>query len=227
MQYLNLLGILVVIVGFALKLDSFLIIIVATAVTAIIANIDIVTLLETCGSVFVANRSMLIFIIVMLATGTLERNGLKQAAANLISKIKGATPGALIGAYGVIRAIFGAFNVGIGGIAGFVRPVLIPMTEGAIESKGEEVNPEHLEQVKGMASGIENISWFFCQVLVVGGSGALLVQSTLKGLGYEVALIDLALVEIPVAVVGVGFACAYYFLKDKKLMKKYYNKGGK
>lgn len=227
MQYLNLLGILVVIVGFALKLDSFLIIIVATAVTAIIANIDLVSLLQTCGSVFVANRSMLIFIVVMLATGTLERNGLKQAAANLISKIKGATPGALIGAYGVIRAIFGAFNVGIGGIAGFVRPVLIPMTEGAIESKGDEVNEEHLEQVKGMASGIENISWFFCQVLVVGGSGGLLVQSTLKGLGYDVALIDLVIVEIPIAVVAVGFACIYYFLKDKKLIKKYYNKGGK
>ena len=91
MELLKLLGIVIVIAGFALKLDSILVILVAAVVTALVGGLGPVTLLETLGSTFVANRSMAIFIIVMLVTGTLERNGLREAAAALIGKFKGAS----------------------------------------------------------------------------------------------------------------------------------------
>lgn len=225
MEYIKLLGILIVILGFALKLDSILIIVAAAFTTAIVSGVDITTLVETFGESFVNNRSMTIFILVMLVTGTMERNGLREASSALIGKIKGASAGIVIGAYGIIRGIFGAFNVGIGGVAGFIRPVLIPMATGTVEAKGEKVNPQHLEQIKAMSAGIENISWFFCQVLFVGGSGALLVQGTLANLGYDVKLIDLAAVEIPVAIAGVAVGVVYYWLRDRRLNKKYYGKG--
>lgn len=226
MEYLKLLGILVVIIGFALKLDNILIIVIAALVTAVVGGIDPVALLELVGSTFTANRSMLIFVVVMLATGTLERDGMKQAAGKLISKIKGATPGAVINTYGVLRAFFGAFNVGLGGVAGFIRPVVIPMCEGSITTKGYTPNPEHMDKVKGMAGGIENITWFFAQVLVVGGSGGLLVQGTLAGLGYEVDLVQLALVEVPVCIIAVLVTVVYYTIIDRQMMKKYYGKQG-
>lgn len=222
MELIKLLGIVIVILGFALKKEPILIIVCAALVTAVVGKLGPIGLLETFGSVFVANRTMTIFIIVMLVTGTMERNGLKEAASNLISKVKGATPGSIVGTYGIIRGAFGAFNVGIGGIAGFVRPVLMPMATGAIEVKGKTPDEDHIEVVKGMAAGIENISWFFCQVLFVGGSGGLLVQSTLAGLGYEVKLLDLAKVEVPVAIFAVAVGVVYYYLKDKRLIKKYY-----
>ena len=227
MELIKLLGILIVIIGFALKKDSILIILCAAIVTAIVGGLGATGLLETFGKSFVANRSMCIFILIMLVTGTLERNGLKEAAANLIGRIKNASAGMVIGAYGVMRGIFAAFNVSFGGVAGFVRPIIIPMTIGAIEAKGNEVNEDHLENIKGMASGMENITWFFFQVLFVGGAGGLLVQSTLASLGYEVELIDLAKVEIPVALVALLVAVVYYFLKDRKLAKKYYTNKAK
>ena len=130
----------------------------------------------------------------------------------------------VIGIYGIIRGVFGAFNVGIGGVAGFIRPVLIPMAVGTVETKGEKINDQHLEKIKAMSAGIENISWFFCQVLFVGGSGALLVQGTLANLGYDAPLIRLAAVEIPVAVVGIAVGVIYYWLTDRRLNKKYYGK---
>lgn len=222
MELIKLLGILIVIVGFALKKDSILIILSAAIVTAFVGGLGVTGLLETLGKTFVANRSMAIFILIMLVTGTLERNGLKEAAAKLIGSIKGASSGMVIGAYGIMRGIFGAFNVSFGGVAGFVRPIIMPMATGAIEASGKEVNEEHVEEIKGMASGMENISWFFCQVLFVGGAGGLLVQSTLASLGYKVELIDLVKVEIPVAIVAVAVTIVYYYLKDKKLSKKYY-----
>lgn len=222
MEYLKLLGVVIVIVGFALKLDNILIIFVAGAVTAIVGGIDLVTLLQLCGTTFVSNRSMLIFIVIMLATGTLERNGLKRAAGDLIRKFKGSTPGAVVSIYTVLRAIVGAFNVGFGGAAGFIRPVVVPMCEGSIEAKGYTPNEEHMEIVKGMSTGADNIAWFFAQVLVVGGSGAVLVQSTLDSLGYQVEFINLVIVEVPVCIIAVIVACVYYTLKDNKNMKKYY-----
>ena len=163
-----------------------------------------------------------IFIIVMLVTGTLERNGLREAAAALIGKFKGATSGLVIGIYGVMRSIFAAFNVGFGGVAGFVRPVIMPMAEGAIVAQGYEPNEEHVEELKGMASGMENITWFFGQVLFVGGSGGLLVQSTLAGLGIEVELAQLAAIEIPVCIIATVVAIVFYVIKDRKMIQKYY-----
>lgn len=222
MELLKLLGIVIVIAGFALKLDSILVILVAAVVTAIVGGLGPVTLLETLGSTFVANRSMAIFIIVMLVTGTLERNGLREAAAALIGKFKGATSGLVIGLYGIMRSIFAAFNVGFGGVAGFVRPVIMPMAEGAIVAQGYEPNEEHLEELKGMAAGMENITWFFGQVLFVGGSGGLLVQSTLAGLGIEVELAPMAAIEIPVCVIATIIAIVFYLIKDRKMVKKYY-----
>lgn len=222
MEYAKLLGILIVIIGFALKMDSILIIMLSAVVTAFVGGLGITGLLETLGTSFVSNRSMAIFILIMLVTGTLERNGLKEAAANLIGKMKSASAGMVIGAYGIMRSIFAAFNVSFGGVAGFVRPIIMPMATGAVEAQGKKIHEDYLEDIKGMASGMENIAWFFCQVLFVGGSGALLVQSTLASLGYKVELIDLAKIEIPVAIVAVAVAIIYYFIKDRNLIKKYY-----
>ena len=222
MEYLKLLGILIVIVGFALKKDPILIIVCSAIVTAIVGNMGVKGLLETMGTSFVANRSMAVFILVLLVTGTLERNGLKESAARLIGKMKRASAGAVIGAYGAMRVIFAAFNVGFGGVAGFVRPVIMPMAVGAVETDGKKADEEHVEKIKGMAAGMENITWFFGQVLFVGGAGGLLVQSTLKSLGYPVELIDLAKVEIPVAIVATVITIIYYNVMDKKMCKKYY-----
>ena len=220
MELLKLLGILIVVIGFVLKLDSILIIMIAAIVTALVAGMDPVTFLETLGSSFVANRSMCVFVMVMVVTGTLERNGLKQAAANLMMKFKNASAGVVLAIYGVFRLVFAAFNVSFGGVAGFVRPIVMPMATAAAKKNGKKISGKYEENLKGMASGMENIAWFFGQVLFVGTSGMILVQSTLAGLGYNVELVDLMKVQIPVAIIAVAVAIVYYYLKDKQLSRK-------
>lgn len=220
MELLKLLGILIVVIGFVLKLDSILIIMIAAIVTALVAGMDPVTFLETLGSSFVANRSMCVFVMVMVVTGTLERNGLKQSAANLMMKFKNASAGVVLAIYGVFRLVFAAFNVSFGGVAGFVRPIVLPMATAAAKKNGKKISEKYEENLKGMASGMENIAWFFGQVLFVGTSGMILVQSTLAGLGYNVELVDLMKVQIPVAIIAVAVAIVYYYLKDKQLSRK-------
>jgi uncharacterized membrane protein len=219
---IKLIGVLIVIVGFALNLNNIAIILVAGFVTGLVGGMDLIKILETIGSSFVANRGMAIFIIIMLVTGTLERNGLREMAAKLIAKIKNATAGMVIAAYGVLRLILAAFNVSLGGTAGFVRPVVMPMAIGAVETKHGQANEKHVEELKGMSSGMENTTWFFGQVLFIGGGGALLVQSTLKNLGYETDLAELAKVEVPVAIFALIVASIIYYLKDRHLDKTLY-----
>ena len=213
MEFIKLLGILIIIIGFALKKDAILIILASAIVTALVGGLGISGLLTTLGESFVNNRSIGIFIIIIFVTSTLEKNGLKEVAKSLISKLKNVSSGIIIAIYGIMRGFFAALNVQFGGVAGFV---------GAIESKGKVPNEEHVEQLKGMCSGMENIANFFCNVVFIGSPGALLVQSALKDLGYNVDLVSLAKVEIPIAIFALIIGIAYYYFKDKNLFKKYY-----
>lgn len=219
-ELIKLLGIVIVVAGFALKLDSILIIMVAAVATAVVGGMDPVAFLDTLGESFVSNRSMCIFIMTFVITGTLERSGLRQAAAALIRKLKNASAGMIVSAYGVVRVLFAAFNVNFGGVAGFIRPVVMPMEQAAVERDGKKIDEKHLEELKGVSAGIDNVAWFFGQVLFIGGSGGLLVQGTLAGLGYDVSLADLAAVQVPVAVLAMLAAIVYYNLIDRRLMKR-------
>lgn len=220
MEYIKLVGIVIVILGFALKLNSIFIIISACIITAWVSGMDIITFLETLGNSFVSNRSMCTFIIVMLVTGTLERNGLKKAASTLMGKMKNASAGIVLGVYGVFRMLFAAFNVEFGGVAGFVRPIVLPMANAAAEKENNKISEKHREELKGMSAAMENIAMFFGQVLFVGGSGMLLVQGTFKDLGYDVSLVDLAKTQIPVALMALCVTITYYMLKNKKIEKQ-------
>ena len=62
---IEIIGILIVVIGFVLKLDSILIIMIAAIVTALVAGMDPVTFLETLGSSIVANRIMCVFVMVI------------------------------------------------------------------------------------------------------------------------------------------------------------------
>lgn len=220
MELLKLLGIVIVVVGFILKMDSILIVMVSAIVTGLVAGMDPITFLETLGSSFIADRSMCVFVIVLMVTGTLERNGLKEEASKFIQKFKNASAGIVIGIYGVFRMIFAAFNVNFGGVASFVRPIVLPMAMAAAQKDGKKIDENYIENLKGMASGMENVAWFFGQVLFVGTAGMILVQTTLAQVGYKVSLVDLMKVQIPVALIALAVSCIYYYLKDKKLAKE-------
>lgn len=218
---IKLIGVLIVIIGFALRFNSIGIVIIAGFITSLVAGMSIPEFLTLLGKTFVGTRYMAMFIMIIPVIGVLERNGMKQSAAKAIGKIKNATPGKVIAAYAVFRTIFAAFNVSFGGVAGFVRPVVYPMAVGAIEETGNEVSEKDDEDIKGMCGAIENVTWFFGQVLFVAGAGVLLVKGTLDPLGYEVIPIDSVKAELPVAIVAVVVACTLFLIKDKKIMKNY------
>ena len=219
---LSLLGVAVVIIGFAIKLEPIAIISSSAIVTALCGNIGAEDFLTTVGTTFVANRNQLITIILMILTGTLEKNGLKEAGTALIRRAKGLTTSVLMAIWGVLDELFIIFKIPIGGIPSYVRPILMPMTLGIIEAKGHKVAPEHEETMKALYGKSNNMGNFFGQCLFAANSSVLLIQSTLASIGTEVDVMQIVKVQIPVAIFAMAVGAAQTLIVDRRMIKKYY-----
>ena len=90
---MQLIGILVIVVGFILKLDTIAVVLSAGVITGLLGGMSIVDILDTLGSTFTTQRSMALFLLILPIIGLCERYGLKERATYLIQKIKGMSAG--------------------------------------------------------------------------------------------------------------------------------------
>ena len=59
MEVIKLIGVLIVIVGFILKLDTLAVVVVAGLATGLVAGMSPMKILETLGTAFITNRTAL------------------------------------------------------------------------------------------------------------------------------------------------------------------------
>ena len=219
---MQLIGILIIVVGFVLKLDVLAVVLASGITTGLVAGLDIMQILTILGESFISNRLMSVFLIMFPIIAIIERYGLKERAGYLISNIKNASAGKVISIYMIIRSIAGAFNVRIGGHVQFIRPLILPMSDAAAEKyKGEKLNEKEEEKLKGLNAAVENFGNFFSQNCFALASGVLLMQGTLAENGYEVDLGDIALASVPIMIIAVILTFIKAYLFDKSI------KGGK
>ncbi len=220
MEYLTLLGVAIIVVGFILKLDVLAVVLVSGITTGLIAGIDIAEILAILGESFVKNRLMSIFLIMLPIIAIIERYGLKERAATVIGGIKNASAGVVLSLYMIIRSLASAFNVRIGGVVQFVRPLVLPMAQGAASASiKNELTEAQDEELKGLSAATENLGNFFAQLCFPASSGVVLIQGTLVGLGYDVTLQSIAFSAIPVAIITVILVFIRVRLYDMKLKK--------
>ena len=219
MEYLKVIGIVIIVLGFALKFDVLATVLLAGLVTGIVAGMDIPHILSILGESFVSNRLMSIFLIIFPVIAIIERYGLKERAAYLIGKIKNASAGKVLAIYMLVRTAASAFNVRIGGHVQFVRPLILPMSEAAAKvSKQSDLSENEVEELKGHAAAVENFGNFFAQNCFAAASGVVLIQGTLS-MYKEVTLPSIAMASIPVMVITVAFTFVQVFLFDRKVKK--------
>lgn len=215
-----LIGILIVIVGFALKLNTIAVVVTAGIATGLVADMSIAEILKTLGETFVTNRHMSLFILTLPVIGMCERYGLKEKAIDLIKKVKGLSTGKLLSLYLVIREGAAAASVRLGGHAQFIRPLINPMAQGAAINEYGEVDEESEDKIKAAAAAMENYGNFFGQNVFLANSGVLLIASTLEGLGFSVDTLQIAKASIPIALIALvlGFIQNYHL--DKTLKRR-------
>ncbi|MFH5835208.1 DUF969 domain-containing protein [Proteiniclasticum sp. C24MP] len=218
MEALKLIGVLVVVLGFAFKKDTIATVVVAGVVTGLVAGMTPMEILEVLGNSFITQRTATLFVLTLPVIGISERYGLKDKAVDFIGSIKGATTGKVLSIYQAIRAAAAAFSVRLGGHPQFIRPLVNPMAQAAAIAKYGKFDTKTEDQIKGAAAASENYGNFFAQNAFMGASGTLLIVSTMAEQGYtEVTALNIALWSIPVAVISVILGVIKNYLLDKKL----------
>ncbi|MBD7913963.1 DUF969 domain-containing protein [Clostridium sp. Sa3CUN1] len=216
-----LIGILIIIVGFALKFNTIAVVIVSGIVTGLIADMSISEILKTLGETFVQKREMSLFLLTLPVIGLCERYGFKEKAIMLIKKVKGLSTGKLISGYLFIRQVSASMGIRLSGHPQFVRPLINPMAQGAATLNYDKIDEEDEDLIKATSAAADNYGNFFGQNVFLANSGVLLIAGTLETLGYNVDTLQIAKASIPVALIAFALGFIQNYLLDKKLSRKY------
>ncbi|TYP49797.1 DUF969 domain-containing protein [Thermosediminibacter litoriperuensis] len=217
---IKLIGILIIIIGFALKLDTIAVVVVAGIATGFTAGLSFNQILTTLGEAFITNRYMTVFFVTLPAIGILECYGLRERAAYLIGRMKSVTPGRLLAFYTVLRTMAAALSLRLGGHVQFIRPLILPMAQGAAINSSGELDERDLEELKGLAGAAENYGNFYGQNVFVASGGVLLIVGVLKELGFNVEALAVAKASIPIAITAVLISTVQFLGFDRKLARK-------
>ena len=221
---MSLIGILIIIVGFALKLDTIAVVVSAGVVTGLVADMSISEILSTLGTAFINNRTTCLFMLTLPVIGLCERYGLKAKAIDLIKKAKGLSTGALLSGYTFIRESSIAMGVTLGGHPQFVRPLINPMAEGASIAKYGNFDKKDIDKIKAYSAASDNIGNFFGQNVFMANAGVLLISGTLESLGYNVDTLQIAKASLPIALAAFALCILQNYLLDNSLKRKYNKK---
>ena len=215
-----LIGVLIVVVGFALRFNPLLVVIVAGIVTGLIGGIDIVGVISAIGKAFGESRYMALVWLAIPVIAVLERGGLKERATELISNVKAATTGRVLMLYFTIRQITAALGlVSLGGHAQMVRPLVAPMSEAAAEKTYGEITDESRQLIRAHAAGADNIGVFFGEDIFIAIQSILLIKGFLEQNGIIVEPLHLSMWAIPTAIFAWLIHSFRLWLLDRKLDK--------
>ena len=198
---LPLLGIVLVVIGFAARLNPLLVVTVAGLVTGLASGLGPIDVVSAFGKAFVESRFVAIVWLVLPVIGLLERAGLKERARTVIAGIPAATAGRVLTIYFTIRQITAALGlISLGGQAQMVRPLVAPMAEGAAENELGPIADEVRFRIRAHAAAADNIAVFFGEDIFIAVGSILLIKGFLEQNGVRVEPAQLAIWAVPTAI---------------------------
>jgi uncharacterized membrane protein len=220
-SYWPLLGIALVVIGFALRFNPLLVVAVSAIATGLLGGMDFLKVLATLGHGFNENRFVTIPYIVLPVIGLLERYGLQQRARALVARIRGATTGRLLLVYLGLRQVLAA--AGLKDVAGhpqMVRPLLAPMGIAAAEKEHGPLDEPTSDRVKAMSAATDNVGLFFGEDIFLAIASILLIQGSLAGFGIQLTPFQLSVWAIPTAVCAFLIHGSRLLWFDRQLRKR-------
>ena len=220
MSYWPLLGIAVVVVGFALKRNPVLVVVLAALVSGFAAGKSPGEMLTLLGTALVNNRTLLLFAVTLPAIGVLERAGLRERARTWILGFARLSLSSLLIAYFLVRQ--GLAMIGLLAVAGHaqtVRPLLAPMAEATATRKLGELDPASKERVRAMCAATDNVSVFFGEDVFLAFGAVLLIQSFYRTQGIELEPLSIGLWALPTAVAAFVIHATRIILFERRLAR--------
>jgi uncharacterized membrane protein len=199
-----LVGVGVVVLGFALRLNALLVVVAAGLATGIAAGMDLQRILELTGEAFLKNRFLMVFVLTLPVIGLLERNGLREQAERWVLGLTRLSTGRLLLADQALRQVAAMLGLThLGGHPQTVRPLLVPMAE-ATATRGVGPLPDHLrERLRALCAATDNVALFFGEDVFVAFGAVLLMQAFLAQHQIAVEPLQIALWGLPTAVAAI------------------------
>jgi uncharacterized membrane protein len=218
MNYWPLLGIAIVVAGFALRFNPLLVVVGAALATGMLAGLDLIAVIAALGKAFNDNRYISVTWIILPVIGLLERHGLQQRARSVIEGLSGATMGKLLVAYLGLRQITAALGMkDIGGHPQAVRPLVAPMAEAAALKTHGDLPEATRDEVKAMAAATDNVGLFFGEDIFFAIASILLIQGVFESAGYPLTPLQLSVWAIPTAICAFVIHSGRIFAFDRRL----------
>ncbi|MEO8458927.1 MAG: DUF969 domain-containing protein [Dokdonella sp.] len=200
-NYWPLLGVAVVVAGFAWRKNPVLVVVIAGLVSGLCAGMSVSDLLAQLGTSFVSNRALLLFVLTLPVIGILERAGLRERARDWIAGFRGLTLARLLISYLGVRQILSMLGlINVAGHAQTVRPLVAPMSEAAAERNVGTLSHDQRQRVRAMAAATDNVGLFFGEDVFVAIGAVLLIQSFYESQGIHLSPLSIALWAAPTAI---------------------------
>jgi uncharacterized membrane protein len=215
--YLPLIGIVVLVLGFALRFNPMLVVPIAAITTGLLAGLDLDSVISRLGKAFNDSRAIIIPWVVLPVIGLLERYGLQQRARAVIGKFQAATVGRLLILYLFYRQAISAIGLhSTAGPAQTVRPLVAPMAVAAAERQAS-LDKWQRQRIQAHAAGTDNVGLFFGEDIFIAIGSIVLIQQTLEAYNIILRPLDLALWAIPTAIAAFIVHSARLLWLDRSL----------
>lgn len=221
MNYWPLVGIALVVAGFALRLNPALVVVGAGLVTGLVAGFGPVEVLALLGEAFTKQRYLAIFLLTLPVIGLLERHGLKEHAQAWIRRLRGATAGRLLTVYLAARQLTSMLGLNsLGGHPQTVRPLLAPMAEGAAEARHGELPDTVRQRLRALCAATDNVGLFFGEDVFIAFGAVLLMQGFLAENGIVLEPLHIALWALPTALCAFAIHATRLWWLDRRLARE-------
>jgi uncharacterized membrane protein len=215
---LILLGVAVIVVGFAIRLNPLLVVLLAALTSGWFAGFSPLQVIAAFGHAFNENRFVSTAYLVLPLIGVLERAGLRERAAGIVGGLKGVSVGRLLISYMALRQATTAVGlVSIAGHAQTIRPLVAPMAEAAAEVRDGPPDLATRHAIRAMASATDNVAVFFSEDIFVAIGSVLLMVGFLTSAKIVMDPIRLSVWAIPTAVCAFVIHATRLMLFDRRL----------
>jgi uncharacterized membrane protein len=195
-----LLGIAVLVIGFAVRVNPLIVIVAAALTTGVAAGLSPLHVIAALGKAYNDSRYVSVIWLILPVIGLLEREGLQERARMLIARVRAATVGRVLIAYLALRQVTVALGLqSFCGQAQTVRPLIAPMAEAAAEVRLGPLSARIRNLIRAYAASADNVGAFFGEDIFIAVSSILLIKGFLQQSGFDIAPLRLSLWAIPTA----------------------------
>ncbi|MFC4525781.1 DUF969 domain-containing protein [Dyella halodurans] len=221
MNYWPLLGVAVIVIGFALRFNPVPVVVCAALVSGLLAGMHVPDLLALLGRSFVSSRMLMLFVLTLPAIGLLEHAGLREHAQRWMGRLRGLTLARLLIGYLLVRELLAMLGLtGVAGHAQTVRPLLAPMGEGAVEKILPMVTDADRDELRAVAAATDNIGRFFGEDVFIALGAVLLIQGFYAQHGIDLTPLSIALWALPTAIAAFVIQSVRVWLYQRRLLRR-------